>query len=58
MNLIPLYNVPRETTIRIGDEEFFFDHIDGAYSYYLDSNKQVIHLASWTPVEVVTNEQK
>ena len=62
---IPLYDVPRysrikivyesdtEHTIERTDEEFEFDHIDGMYSYCTDDEGNVIHLAAWTPVEII-----
>jgi len=49
-----LYNLPRKSYFLIeGDDQkemFFFDHLDGMYSYCLDSNKNVIHLSATTPV--------
>ena len=43
---------PVHTELR-KDDILYFDHIDGMYSYCLDKNKQVVHLAAWTEVEIV-----
>lgn len=49
-----LYNVPRKSYVKTEDGEIlFFDHIDGMYSYCLDKDKNVVHLAAWTEVEIV-----
>ena len=51
-----LYELPRSTYFRLADEElrnnevYFFDHIDGAYSYCTDKNNQVIHFGCGTLV--------
>ena len=55
--MMELYNVPRNTRIRIKgseeDEVIMFHHIDGMYSYCTDMSGGVVHLAAWTDVEVV-----
>lgn len=67
-----LYEVPRNTIIRIIDEKVTvpqykavpakqdellkFEKIDGMYSRCYNKNKQVVHLAAWTEVEVVEKE--
>ena len=65
-----LYEVPRNTKIRIVDDEkappahrdfdkgevLLFDHIDGMYSFCYDQAGKVVHLAAWAEVEVVTDE--
>lgn len=58
-----LYEVPNKTKVRfIGedmvDEVFFFDHIDGMYSYCLDKDKNVHHFAAWAEVEIVKSTQE
>lgn len=35
------------------DEVYFFDHLDGMYSYCLDKDNNIIHFACWTPIEEV-----
>ena len=35
--------------------EFFFDHIDGMYSYCIDRAGNIIHPVAWTEVEVIEN---
>lgn len=53
--LVKLYDVPRNTTILLGDEELLFCHIDGMYSYCKDSQGNVVHLAAWTEVLIKEN---
>ena len=36
--------------------EFFFDHIDGMYSFCKNRDGDVIHPAAWTEVEVIEND--
>ena len=68
-----LFDVPRETYVKILDEKvklpignypdqqkndvLLFDHIDGMYSYCTDIDDNLIHLAAWTEVEIVTKEE-
>jgi hypothetical protein len=52
-----LYEVPRKTNVKTKDgEEFFFDHVDGMYSYCLTKEKprQVVHLPAWEEVEIIS----
>jgi len=51
--LVPLYDVPRKTWVKCQDQIFFFDHIDGMYSYCEDQNGNVIHPAAFTEVEII-----
>ena len=51
-----LYDVPRNTRIKVGDLELNFKHIDGAYSLCHDKDGNPVHLAAWTEVEVVKAE--
>jgi len=61
MKKVKLYEVPNNSRIRVLDwkdnngnyKEYNFHHLDGAYSYCKDDNGDVIHLAAWTPVEIV-----
>lgn len=48
-----LYDVPRNTRIKVKDLELNFHHIDGMYSYCETDDKEVVHLAAWTEVEIV-----
>jgi hypothetical protein len=66
-----LYNVPRNTYVRVNEETgappgalpcdqgtvVHFCHIDGMYSYCKDLNGNVIHLAAWTDVEPISEEE-
>jgi hypothetical protein len=53
-----LYDVPRNTKIQLDGEEYNFVHIDGAYSYCIDSQGNIVHLAAWTEVEPVMKGTK
>ena len=49
-----LYEVPRNTKVRIKDGEvYYFDHLAGMYSYCKDKEGQVVHLFAGTEVEIV-----
>lgn len=60
-----LYNVPRNTLIRVYDEnedgslnkksfvDLQFHHVDGMYSYCKDKDGNVVHLPAWTEVWIV-----
>lgn len=46
-----LYEIPNKSYIKTEDGSvFFFDHIDGMYSYCLDCDKNVVHLSASTEV--------
>jgi len=47
---IPLYSVCNKSYVQVEDQVFFFDHIDGMYSFCLDMNNTIVHLAAWTEV--------
>lgn len=51
-----LYDVPRNTRIKVEDLELMFHHIDGMYSYCKTEEGETVHLAAWTEVEIVNNE--
>jgi hypothetical protein len=54
-----LYEVPKYSTIKVGDMELEFHHIDGMYSYCTDSKGNTHHIAAWTDVEIINHyEQK
>ena len=48
-----LYDVPRNTRIRVGEYELNFKHIDGMYSLSTTDEGELVHLAAWTDVEIV-----
>lgn len=58
-----LYNVPRNSKVRVYYkdsnnnntlfEDYHFHHIDGAYSYCIDSNNNVVHIGASTEVEII-----
>jgi hypothetical protein len=53
--LVPLYDVPRGTWVSTNRDPlslFFFDHIDGAYSYCLSLDGKLIHYGASTLVQV------
>jgi len=67
-----LYDVPRGSKIRVVDRDMsvppgapaiktddvvYFDHLDGMYSFCQDENGRVVHLAGWTEVEIVNDEE-
>ena len=51
-----LYDVPRNTRIKVEDLELMFHHIDGMYSFCQTDDGETVHLAAWTEVEIVKNE--
>ena len=58
-----LYEVPSDVRVRVIDPEHKkltgkymevnFHHVDGMYSYCTDDEGSPVHLAVWTPVEIV-----
>ena len=66
-----LYQVPRNSRIRVvikdkvppgapvieEGEQLNFRSIDGMYSYCTRDNGEVVHLAAWTEVDVVNEQQ-
>jgi hypothetical protein len=52
-----LYDVPRNTRIKVEDLELDFHHIDGMYSYCKTDDGEVVHLAAWTEVEIVETKK-
>ena len=54
-----LYDVPRNSRIRLDDgTQLNFKHIDGMYSLCLTDNNEPVHIAAWTEVAVVKQEEK
>jgi hypothetical protein len=49
-----LYEVPKNTYIKIVgiDEYYYFDHVDGMYSYCTDIDGNIIHLSASTEVTI------
>lgn len=39
-----------------GGAIYKFFNVDGMYSYCEDENGEVVHLAAWTDVEIITDE--
>lgn len=50
LDTVPLYTLSRNTYIKLDDDYFFFDHIDGMYSFCLDMNNMIYHIMATTPV--------
>jgi len=51
-----LYNLPNKTYFVLPEdptEKYFFDHIDGMYSYCLTKENEVVHFGASTEVEPV-----
>lgn len=47
-----LYDVPPRTFIRFEGVRYFFEHVDGMYSYCLDESGNVVHLIAWAEVNI------
>lgn len=45
-----LYDVEPRSYIDVGGEIFFFDHIDGLYSYCLNMSNEVVHIPAFAQV--------
>lgn len=53
-----LFEVPRNTRIRLSDDtELNFHHIDGMYSFCVDDNGDIYHIAAFEDVEIVNKEK-
>lgn len=48
-----LYNVPRNSRIKVVGEELNFRSIDGMYSYCTRDDGEVVHLVAWAEVEII-----
>lgn len=58
--ITPLYSVKPKTYVYVPefDTTVFFSHVDGMYSFCLDMNNNVVHLAAWTDVHPLTKATK
>lgn len=52
-----LYNVKPKSYIIYDGDIFYFDHIDGAYSYCVDMKGNIVHVAAWADVELTSINQ-
>jgi hypothetical protein len=50
----PLYNIPRQTWVENADtgHRFFFDHLDGMYSYCKEVGGGISHYAAYMKVRI------
>jgi hypothetical protein len=54
-----LYDVPRDSRIRLDDgSELNFKRLDGMYSLCFTDDNEPVHIAAWTDVVVVKQEEK
>jgi len=53
-----LYELPRDTYFSIADDSrqrvYLFKHVDGMYSVCYNMSDELIHIAAWTDVNIVT----
>jgi len=47
-----LYEVKPKQWITVEGERFYFDHLDGMYSYCLDIDGNLVHIAAFQEVEL------
>jgi hypothetical protein len=47
-----LYEVPRNTMIELEGREYFFHHIDGAYSLCYDVDGNIVHISANAEVKI------
>ena len=61
-----LYELPRYSYFSVDsgvllnhadDPVYYFDHIDGMYSYCVDAYSKVVHFSASTPVRIVSNPE-
>ena len=52
-NTVKLYDVPRGSKIKFFDEVLTFHHLDGMYSVCTNKDGEIVHLACFSPVEVL-----
>ena len=54
-----LYEVPRNSRIKLIDngEQYNFRSIDSMYSYCTTDKGDIVHLAAWTEVEIIKENQ-
>jgi hypothetical protein len=56
----PLYSVPKRNYVKWCENYFFFDHLDGMYSYCLDMTGNIFHIpaaAQVTPLRKPPKEK-
>jgi hypothetical protein len=55
-----LYSVENKTYVYVPewDSTVFFDHIDGMYSFCMDMENNIVHLAAWTEVQPLRKVSK
>jgi hypothetical protein len=60
MPVTPLYSVENKTYVYVPewDSTVFFDHIDGMYSFCMDMENNIVHLAAWTEVQPLRKVSK
>jgi hypothetical protein len=51
--LVKLYEVPRYSRIKIGNQELNFHHIDGMYSYCVNDHGKLFSIEANTEVEFI-----
>ena len=51
-----LYDVPRNSKIKVGDSVLDFKHVDGMYSLCYTEDGKPVHLHACTDVEVIEKE--
>jgi hypothetical protein len=52
-----LYECPRNVLVKTEDGNTVkFHHVDGMYSYCTTEGGQVLHLAAWTEVEILKEQ--
>ncbi len=47
-----LFEVPNKTYVKVGTDTYFFDHIDGMYSYCKTMSGETIHLYAGSEVTI------
>ena len=53
-----LYDVPRNSKIKIGDDILDFKHVDGMYSLCYTEGGEPVHPVCWTEGEVIDEERE
>lgn len=48
--MIRLYELHKGDIIKIDNEEFIFEHLDGMYSYCTDKVGNVVNISAYTPL--------
>lgn len=54
----PLYSVPQKRYIKWLDEYYWFDHVDGMYSYCMTMNGNVVHISAAAVVNELRKPEK